>query len=174
MKRFFRFKTVILLFIAFIFSTIFTSCSNSMDDVVSSYNSRYQQGTMGTSLANGIAPGEAGFVESEMLAAKYDVRNNGTLNLFAPPRCNSYSWELVSIQTETTKNGYGQTTVSTIEKNVSFILSNGTTKNTREFVLYVPTSKLESGSYKITLTVTDKEGNKYTDSCLLLVYQPLS
>lgn len=173
MKRFFRFKTVILLFIAFIFSTIFTSCSNSMDDVVSSYNSRYQQGTMGTSLANGIAPGEAGFVESEMLAAKYDVRNNGTLNLFAPPRCNSYSWELVSIQTETTKTGYNDT-VSVIEKSVPFNTSNGTTKNTREFVLYVPTSKLESGSYKITLTVTDKEGNKYTDSCLLLVYQPLS
>lgn len=173
MKRFFRFKTVILLFIAFIFSTIFTSCSNSMDDVVSSYNSRYQQGTMGTSLANGIAPGEAGFVESEMLAAIYYVRNDGTLNLFAPPRCNSYSWELVSIQTETTKTGYNDI-ASVIEKSVPFNTSNGTTKNTREFVLYVPTSKLESGSYKITLTVTDKEGNKYTDSCLLLVYQPLS
>ena len=41
---------------------------------------------------------------------------------------------------------------------------------TRAFSLYVPSSNLETGTYKLVLTVTDKEGNSYTDDCIVIIY----
>lgn len=166
-----RFAFVFSFFAFFsVLFTLFFSCSNSIDDLVENYNSKYQQGTSGYDSANGLAPGEEGFVAEEMLASKYFIRSDGTLNLYAPPRCESYKWSLSKIEIETAIGVLGDPVDIKLEKEVSFNLSNGSTSSSRGFVLYVPTSSVEIGTYKLSLTVTDKEGTEYTDSCVLIVY----
>lgn len=166
----FRFAFAFSFFALFSFFLIpFSSCSNSIDDLVESYNSKYQQGMGGYDSASGIAPGEEGFAAEKMLASKYFIRSDGTLNLYAPPRCESYKWSLSKIETETKIGVFGNPVDVKVEKEVSLSLSNASTSS-RGFVLYVPTSSVEIGTYKLSLTVTDKEGTEYTDSCVLVVY----
>lgn len=157
--------------LAALFSAIvLAGCSGSMETMLEDYNSKYTQGAAGTISYNGTGPGEDGFDESAMLAEKYDVRSDGTLNLYAPPRCASYNWSMEQIKEETTKSIYGGYTITTSYNKVSFSLSNGTTTSTQGFILYVPSSSLDVGTYRLTLKVTDEEGNEYTDKCILVIY----
>ena len=64
----------------------------------------------------------------------------------------------------------GTAVKTTIEKNIICNLANGSSMTTRAFSLYVPSSNLKTGTYKLALTVTDKEGNSYTDDCIVIIY----
>lgn len=64
----------------------------------------------------------------------------------------------------------GTVVKTTIEKNIICNLANGSSMATRAFSLYVPSSGLKTGTYKLALTVTDKEGNSYTDDCIVIIY----
>lgn len=154
-----------LMLLASIF--ILAGCSQSMDEMLSNYNSNYSQNS--SSSYTGIGPGEEGFEENAMLAEKYDVRSDGTLNLYAPPRCASYDWSIEEIKKTSVQSVYGPAITTSYNK-VSFSLSNGTSSSTQGFILYVPTSNLDVGTYRITLKVTDEEENEYTDKCILVIY----
>ena len=106
-------------------------------------------------------PGDMDFDEKDMLMTEYYVSSDDTLNLFGPYNSNSYEWIL-------TDPG----NLEDPEGEVEYELFGGYTKYQREYVVYIPDSGLEIGkTYKLTLTVTDKEGVKYSDSCGLVIYQ---
>lgn len=152
--------------------TFFAACSNSVDDMVDEYNGNFEDETKNYK-AYGLSPGDIGFSEEYMLYSKYSVRSDGTLILCAPKNCASYKWELYKLTEKSTTylTSVGEYVVKkTEEEQVELILSNGTTSTTKLFNLYVPESKLEIGSYKLKLTVTDEEKNEYKDSCSLVIY----
>lgn len=64
----------------------------------------------------------------------------------------------------------GTSIKTTVEKNIICNLANGSSMTTRSFSLYVPSSNLKIGSYKLALTITDKEGKIYTDYCIIIIY----
>lgn len=152
------------------FATAFAGCSTSLDDMMDNYNSNFTSNDNYTTTTAGIAPGEAGFAEGAMLSEKYFVRSDGTLCLYAPPRCSSYQWKITKLEEVTTTGQGGIPITSTIETSISCNLSNGTSMTTRAFSLYVPTSNLEVGTYRLKLTVKDKEGISYEDTCTVIIY----
>lgn len=104
-------------------------------------------------------PGDEDFDEKKMLMGEYYVGSDDTLNLFGPYNADSYEWVLTDPEDEE-------------QQEVNVKLFGSYTKYQREYVIYIPTSGLKIGkTYKLTLTVSDKEGVKYTDSCGLIIYQ---
>lgn len=160
-------KITKIIFFVFVIFSLF-SCSD-INSVVDDYNSKYQQGIYGTISHKSLSPDDENFEAENMLADKYFVRNDGSINLYGPPDASSYLWELKKIVTETKIGFTGMEIITTTEEDmIQFSIKK------REFICYIPNSTLENGSYRLILTVSDKEGNKYTDSCLLSVYQPLN
>lgn len=158
---------IIKIFVLFSLIFSFFSCSN-VDSVLDDYNSKYQQGIYGTVSHQSLSPDDENFRAQDMLAEKYFVRNDGSINLYGPPDAGSYLWQMKKIVTETKTGVTGMNVITTTEEDIPLALKE------REFLCYIPNSTLKDGSYRLILTVTDKEGNEYTDSCLLSVYQPLS
>ena len=146
------------------------SCKTSIDDVVDNYNTNFTSTDSPSEKKSGIAPGEPGFNEKNMLSPKYFLRCDGTLSLYAPPGCASYQWKITKVEEVTTTGQMGTDVKTTIEKNIICNLANGSSMATRAFSLYVPSSGLKTGTYKLVLTVTDKEGNSYTDDCIVIIY----
>ncbi len=104
-------------------------------------------------------PGDDDFVESEMLFTEYYVSCDDTLNIAAPYNCSSYKW----VVTDPEDNSGDELDIQMYEDY---------TKVQREFVTYIPDSGLETGiTYRLTLTVTDKDGNSYSDTCGLVIYK---
>lgn len=174
MKKLFAFCPQFLkIFSILIIFSIFESCSNDIDAMIDDYNSNFNKQSNSTVNDVGfssLSPGDDGFDEAAMLEEKYDVRSDGTLNLYAPPKCASYKWSMTEIKKTTTTGLYGTTITSATESSVSFTLSNGSSSTSRAFILYVPTSGLSVGTYRISLSVTDEEGTEYKDSCILVIY----
>ena len=108
-----------------------------------------------------LEPDDSGYDQTRLLFEEYYVYDIGTLNLFGPESCRNFLWTLTDPSAEDT------------DAPVSVTFYDGTTneyKRTREYVVYMPDSKLESEhTYKLTLRVTGKNGGIYTDSCLLYV-----
>ncbi len=155
-------KFVLLIFSLFLFAT----CSNSIDSIISDYNSAFESEVSVKKSTSSLSPGDDGFEQENMLKETYFVSNNATLNLYGPKNCASYKWKLLQIEQVTEVN-----LTYSVERAVSYSLSNGSSETSRAFILYIPTSSLENGTYKLTLTVTDKEGNEYSDNCRIVVYQ---
>lgn len=165
-------KIIFMLAIS-IFLAITTSCYD-VNSALESYNGKYQQGIYGTEVYSGIGPVEEGFDETKMLAEKYTVSDDATLCLSAPPRCASHLWSIKKVTETTTIGLLGQSVSTTSEEDIKCTLSNGSSMTTKDFTCYIPNSGLDVGSYRIMLTVTDEEGNEYSDKCLLVVYVPLN
>ncbi len=160
-------KVKFILKILFVFHSLFIlSCSDSISSVLTDYNSDFKQEPTITIPQTDLSPDDANFVSSNMLANKYFVPTNGTLNLYAPSTSQTYKWNLLELE-ET-----GETVQKTEERQISYNLSNGSTDSSRAFILYIPTSLLTVGTYKLTLTITNKEGKEFSDSCSIIVYQP--
>ncbi len=158
-------KFVLVLFFSFL-GGLFSSCSNSIDSLVSDYNSDFDTDVTVTKSSSALSPGDDGFSADNMLKETYFVNSTATLNLYAPVNCSTYKWKLLQIEQVTELN-----LTYSVERAVSYSLSNGSSETSRAFILYIPTSGLEAGTYKLTLTVTDKEGNEYSDNCRIVVYQ---
>ena len=148
------------------FSLLFASCSDSIDSILSDYNSDFDTEVSVKKSGSSLSPGDDGFCADEMLKETYFVSRTATLNLYGPKNCSSYKWKLLQIEQVTELN-----LTYSVERAVSYSLSNGSTEASRAFILYIPTSGLERGTYKLTLAVTDKEGNEYSDNCRIVVYQ---
>lgn len=163
-------KKILFSFSAIFFIGALNSCTSSIDDVVNNYNTNFSNTDSPSEESSGIAPGEPGFNEKNMLSPKYFLRCDGTLSLYAPPRCSSYQWKISKIEESTTTGQMGTIVKTTVEKNIICSLANGSSMTTRSFSLYVPSSNLNNGSYRLALTVTDKEGKIYTDDCIIIIY----
>lgn len=161
--KFFKLKKFVLLII---FSFLLASCSDSIDSIISDYNSDFDTEVTVKKSTSALSPGDDGFCADDMLKETYFVSSTATLNLYAPKNCASYKWKLLQIEQVTELN-----LTYSVERAVSYSLSNGSTEASRAFILYIPTSGLEIGTYKLTLTVTDKEGDEYRDNCRIVVYQ---
>lgn len=132
-------------------------CKNSIDSMLDDYNSNF---TIDTSIYETTpSPGDEDFIESGMLLDTYCVGSNETINLAAPYKCDSYSWVVTD-----PLDANNEVTVKFFDGSMIC--------NSRLFVTYIPESGLKAGrTYKLTLTVTDKEGNAYKDFCELVIYQ---
>ena len=163
-------KKILFTFIIVFLLGVLNSCASSIDDVVDNYNTNFTSMDSTSEKKSGIAPGEPGFDEKNMLSPKYFLRCDGTLSLYAPPGCASYQWKITKVEEVTTTGQMGTVVKTTIEKNIICNLANGSSMATRAFSLYVPSSGLKTGTYKLALTVTGKEGNSYTDDCIVIIY----
>ncbi len=163
LKKFCRFYVFLILILAL----SFVSCANSVGSMLSDYNSGFSSDVSVKKSSAALSPGDDGFNADNMLRPTYFVASDATLNLYGPEKCASYKWKLLQIAQVTSLN-----LTYSVEKSVAYSLSNGSSETSRAFVLYVPSSGLETGTYKLTLTVTDKEGKEYSDNCKIVVYQP--
>ena len=166
MKKVFFLRAGALLAAGIFILSFACGCSDSIDSVLTNYNSGYKTEVQLKNSTSDLSPGEEGFSEEDMLKAVYYVSTKETLNLFAPQNCASYKWNLLEVETVETLYS-----VRTVERAVSYNLSNGSSDSSRSFMLYVPDSGLEQGTYKLILTVTDKEGKEYNDTTSIVVYQ---
>lgn len=89
---------------------------------------------------------------------RYFVSITETLNLTAPKNCKYYQWELADYDKKITDINFATLTA-------------GTSYTTQRFVMYMPTSGIGEGYYRLRLIVTDEEDVKYTDNCILVVYK---
>ncbi len=155
-------KIVLFIFLSFLLA----SCSSSIDSIISDYNSGFDTEVSVKKSTSSLSPGDDGFTADDMLKETYFVSSTATLNLYGPQNCASYKWNLLQIEQVSELN-----LTYSVERAVSYSLSNGSSETSRAFILYIPASGLETGTYKLTLTVTDKEGNEYSDNCRIVVYQ---
>lgn len=100
-------KKILFSFAAIFFICALNSCASSIDDVVDNYNTFFTSTDSTSEKKSGIAPGEPGFNEKNMLSPKYFLRCDGTLSLYAPPRCTSYQWKITKIEESTTTGQMG-------------------------------------------------------------------
>lgn len=133
-------------------------CSGSLQSILNEYNSYY---TPTKDPRVPLKPGEEGFNASEMLFPSYYTSEEGSVNL-AAPESSSYKWALVDRDN------------NDLTSSLKFYDSCGPQQ--REFRFYLPLAypALEVGTYKIILEVTDSEGNLYSDTALLVIYENLN
>lgn len=151
-----------------IFSGLFSSCLNSIDDLYDQYNENFARNTLLEQLLSQQSeeveddnehktPDDPDFNQNDMLFDEYFVCNDGTLNLAAPPNCYNYSWTLQD--------------PSANWKEVSILKYwEGSGPDQREFVIYIPDTGLENKTYQLTLEVYDRKGNVYRDVCGIIIY----
>ncbi len=162
MKR----ASAFVLIFSFLFLLLASGCNQSVDDMLDGYNGRFNVGYVTVSNSDNseytLEPDDSGYDQTRLLWFDYyTVFDIGTLNLAAPSSCRNYKWVV------TDPSAKDKTEALTI---TYYDGSKSTYIGTQEFVLYVPTSGLEVGhTYKLTLSVTGKNGGVYTDSCLLFI-----
>ena len=151
----------------------FSSCVYSLDTLSDQYNENFKKNTMLELLAQQMEqkqkedvypspkPGDPDFDEDDMLFDEYFVYDDGTLNLSAPPSSYNYKWVVRDPEL-----GYREVEILKFWE--------GSGKNQREFVIYIPDSGLETKTYQLSLTVYDVQGKEYSDVCGLIVYDHLN
>lgn len=145
-----------LLFMALILA-LTLGCQNSVDTVIEDYNSSFE---LEIPEDPHPGPGEPGFNQNDLLLDKYFISSTETLNLAGPANCN-YEWTFTNIDPSDNKKNFAK-------------LVNGSSYTSRRFVMYIPLSEISEGSYRLRLSITDKEGNRYTDNCILYIYKDFS
>lgn len=139
-------------------------CSNSVQTMLEDYNSNFTVTHEYTGGWDSPSPGDEDFVASQMLYPTYYVSDDEALNLFAPTKCNSYSWVMTDPD-ELYDKAVGPT-------KLMVVTYNGTSTVSREFVIYIP-DNIEGGilqtgkTYKLTLTVN----GIYSDSAEIVIYK---
>lgn len=140
----------------FLFMT--ASCGNSVQDMVDQYNEGFTTAYTTVSKEETeeiLEPGDEGFSQRTLLFDSYTVYDVGTLNLFAPKSCRSFSWILTD---PSIKNGDNVVKVKFFDGAIQ------SERKTSEYVVYIPESGLEIGhTYFLTLTVIGKDGRTYSD-----------
>lgn len=145
-----------LKFILLLLILLITGCKSGMDSMLEDYNGNF---TVDYDVMNQFpSPGDPDFDEKQMLWETYCVGSHETVNLAGPYKCDSYNWVV---------------TDPLNDEEVTVKYFDGTyICNQRQFVTYIPESGLEIGkTYRLTLTVSDKDGNLYSDVCELVIYQ---
>ncbi|MBQ8012814.1 MAG: hypothetical protein IJ257_00240 [Treponema sp.] len=161
MKR----ASAFVLSISFLVLLLASACSNSVDDMLEGYNGGFNTGYVTVSDKDEseyeLEPDDSGYDQTRLLFDEYYVYDIGTLNLFGPSSCRNFNWTLTDPAAEDT---LAPITVTYYDGSTSEY------KRTRAYMVYMPDSGLESEhTYKLTLTVTGKNGGVYTDSCLIYV-----
>ncbi len=172
MKRF----TMSLRLMTFSFCAAFifcTACKDNVNTMLDDYNAHYEPATNLELIKN---PGDAGFREEDMLEPTYFASNEGSINVAAPYKCKSYSWNFYKIVYQ--KRGSESVIKSTLEDitaGLNFYEDSGT--NMREFRVYVPLShisadeKLVPGTYILHLSVIGNNDIEYKDWCSIVIYE---
>ena len=155
MKR----ASAFVLSISFLVLLLASACSNSVDDMLEGYNGGFNTGYVTVSNTDEseelLEPGDEGFSQRKLLFDSYTVYDVGTLNIAAPSSCKSFSWILTD---PSIKNG------DNVVKVTFFDGVSATERKTKEYVVYMPDTKLEIGhTYYLTLTVIGKDGKTYSD-----------
>lgn len=132
--------------------TLLGGCNLSFDTMLDSYNEQF----LAVEEEKRIPiPGDTDFVPEQMLKEKYIVADNATLNLAGPKGATSYLWQIYSLEDNS---------------EISYFKAKGTTTSIN-FVIYIANSPLKAGkAYKLTLTVGDGFGRKYSDTTKLIIY----
>ena len=152
---------------------LFSSCKDNVNTMLDDYNGHYEPATNMELIKN---PGDKGFKEEDMLEPTYFASNEGSINVAAPYKCKSYSWNFYKIVYS--KKGSESVITSTlvdITAGLNFYEESGTNK--REFRVYVPLSrisdeeKLLPGTYILHLTVIGDDGKEYKDWCSIVIYE---
>lgn len=165
---FFMSSLVLLLLLGF-----FPSCKNDVNTMLNDYNGHYEPATNMELIKN---PGDAGFRQEDMLEPTYYASDEGSINVAAPYKCTSYTWNFYKVIEQ--KRGSESVIKSTLEDitaNLDFYEESGTNK--REFRVYVPLSrssdeeKLIPGTYILHLTVIGNDGKEYKDWCAVVIYK---
>lgn len=144
--RFLKNSELLLLCVAFLlFLQTITGCKNNLQTMLDDFNSKF------TPTEDEVIPpypGDPDFDEKKMLFPTYYICCDGTINL-AAPYSSSYNWKLISPDKELV-----------------------VTKNTREFIYYLPASfyEIKAGTYRIRLEVKDEENNSYIDEATVVIY----
>lgn len=167
MKEFRFLKTAV-----FIFLTISCfSCSNSLESMLNDYNDHFTPVIVREPDVSTLTPLDPGFNPKMMLLDKYIVSDQSTLNLCAPPGCNSYKWEIQDPETK----GAASVAVKTMD---------GTNGRTQRLVIYLKDSRvknpgpdygsngLEGGkTYRLCLSAFGDDGREFYDYATLAVYK---
>ena len=154
-----------VLILSFLLLVLLPTCNNSVDDMLENYNGGFKKGyvTVGDNDESEytLEPDDSGYDQNRLLFEEYTVYDIGTLNLAAPQSCTNFNWFITDPDGD---DSLEQLTVTYYDGTTSAV------KSTREYVVYMPDSGLESEhTYKLTLTVTGKNGGVYTDSALLYI-----
>lgn len=164
MKR----ASAFVLSISFLVCLLSVSCNNDVDDMLDDYNGGFKKGY--TVLQDSeeteevtLSPGDEGFHQEDMLRDEYFLGWDSTLNLYVPPNSQDPQWWITDPKADDP------------DEKVGFLSFGSNIKITickqSYFCIYAPNSLLEEGhTYKLTLTVKDKEGYTYTDKASLVVY----
>lgn len=141
---------------AFLLASL-TTCKNNIGAMLDNYNQKF---IPTKDIPEQPSPGDSSFYESEMLGDRYTVGDNETLNLYAPPNCKDYKWTVIDPFEEVEEN-----------KIIKVKYLSGFSETDRRLVIYIPTSGLKRGVYKLYLNVTGNNNRAYEDSCDLIIYQ---
>lgn len=128
-----------------IFSSLAAGCSNSLQSMITDYNTNF---TSVAKVTESPAPGESGFDASGMLAGMYEVSCKSVLSIPGPAGAAGYAWKAYQKQ-----DGSDAAQLGTA----------------RQLNVYLPDSGIGAGVFNISLTVTDGAGKEYTDTALLWV-----
>ncbi len=147
-----------------------SACSNTTNDVMSSYDSKFpvKYDPEDERFVPGI--NDIGFEESEMLDDEYFKSSVGTLQLRGPRDASVYEWTLY-VQKTVIDPEYG--TIAYPKELVTLpdeCFQNGTSTKTERFIVYIPFSGLSPGSYVINLRARNKGGTWYSDKAALIIY----
>ncbi len=171
-----KIRTVVLtsaLFSLFVAALMLSSCKDNVYTMLENYNSHYEPATNMDIIIN---PGDKDFKEDKMLDPSYFVSSEGSINIAAPYKCQSYEWTFYKIIYH--QQGSQSTITSTLQDitaGLDFYPDCG--KDKREFRAFVPTSridtgeKLKPGTYILHLSVVGNDGNKYKDWCSIYIYE---
>ncbi len=145
------------------------SCSTGMNTMFDSYNGNFNS----SALVKSDEPGDEGFDASLMLLPAYAIRDDASLDLTAPPNCDTYSWKIYTRDENIAKE---QADPELNHYNTRVILRNVTDTN-QFFSLHVPDTILKNDTYKLVLTVTITKNNTtytYEDFCSVVIYTAIS
>ena len=168
-------KTIVLtsaLFALCFAGVLLPSCKNDVYTMLEDYNSHYEPATNMDIIIN---PGDKDFKEENMLDPTYFVSAEGSINVAAPYKCQSYEWTFYKIIYH--QQGSQSVITSTLEDitaGLDFYPDCG--KDKREFRAYVPRSRMSAseqlvaGTYILHLLVVGDDGNKYKDWCSIVIY----
>ena len=156
-----RHFTVSFILIFTIFFLI-TACKQSVSSLIDDYNSNFSEYE---EVLEAPCPGDDDFKPGDMLDDEYFVWEDSTLNLCAPNKCTKYSWIITDPEDD-----------SVIPIHHYMYASNNYTDEwtLQDFYISIPDSGLKTDKvYKLTLTVLSEEGDSYTDTAAIVIYQHL-
>ena len=171
-----KIRTVVLtsaLVSLFVAGFALAGCKNDVYTMLEDYNSHYEPATNMDIIVN---PGDKDFREENMLDPTYFVSSEGSINIAAPYKCQSYEWTVYKIIYHQQGSQSAITsTLQDITAGLDFYPDCG--KDKREFRAFVPRSRLSAneqlgpGTYILHLLVVGDDGNKYKDWCSIVIYE---